>query len=110
MRTQRIGTVLSRVIKDLKIEERMEGERLLGQWNRIIGERIAGHSRPIGIKRKKLFVHVDSSGWVYELNTHYKGEILNKINEYFGKELLEDIYFKIGEVEGSAEYECRTKR
>ena len=96
---EKIDRVLRRTFEKLGLEERIEEGQLLENWENLVGKEIARHTQPVGIKKKKLFVKVDSSTWVYELSTHHKEEILDRLKQASKKFLIADIYFKIGKLE-----------
>ena len=61
----------------------------------IVGDVIAQNARPAAFKGKILLVHVSSSTWVHQLQ-FLKQEMIAKLNDTFGKELISDLKFKIG--------------
>jgi predicted nucleic acid-binding Zn ribbon protein len=66
-------------------------------WDTAVGDVIAKNARPEAFKGKLLLVHVNSSAWMHQLQ-FLKKDMINKINAAFGKELVQDIKFKIGPV------------
>ena len=62
-----------------------------------VGEVIARNARPGAFKGKLLLVNVTSSTWAHQLQ-FLKKDIIKKVNDALGKELVEEIKFKIGPV------------
>jgi len=62
-----------------------------------VGEAVAKNAKPAGFKGKILLVNVVSSVWIQELQ-YYRNDMIRKLNEALGKELVCDIKFKIGPV------------
>ena len=64
-------------------------------WDDVVGETIAKNARPAAFKGKLLLVEVSSSTWMHQLQ-FLKADIIEKINDAFGKEMVDEIKFKIG--------------
>ena len=52
---------------------------------------------PVAFKGKLLLVHANSSPWLHHLQ-FLKKEIIVKVNQALGRELVGDIKFKIGKL------------
>jgi predicted nucleic acid-binding Zn ribbon protein len=63
----------------------------------VVGAAIAQNTRPEAIKGKLLLVNVSSAPWMQQLQ-FLKPELIDKLNQTLGKELVEDIRFQIGQV------------
>jgi predicted nucleic acid-binding Zn ribbon protein len=92
-----IGSVINKVLKTQRHEFDEDLTQIWNLWDSAVGEAIAKNARPAAFKGKLLLVHVVSSTWVHELK-FLKKDIIKKINEAFGKTLVEEIKFKIGPV------------
>lgn len=93
-----IGDVLGPLLKRLGLERRLREARIALEWDKIVGEKVAAHSRPVALKGKTLVVNVDSSVWLSELSHYFKGKILEKIHDEMGEKRIRDIRFRIGEI------------
>ena len=71
---------------------------IIKAWPGAAGREAARHSRPTGFKARRLRVVVDSSSWLYELSAGKK-EILKRFTKEFGEGKIEDIRFRIGQIE-----------
>ena len=49
-----------------------------------------------------LMVSVESSGWLFELQTKHKNKILKKLKSHLGEDRVKDVKFKIGETRDAA--------
>jgi hypothetical protein len=94
---QRLGNVLTGILKKHNIFFDSEEQRLLDVWQKAVGPQISVQTRPDRLKRNTLFVKVSSSVWMHQLHI-LKQDIIEKINELLGKELIKDVHFSIGEI------------
>ena len=92
-----IGSIISKVLKTCRYESDEELTQVWSLWDSIVGEAIAENARPAAFKGKLLLVHVTSSAWIHQLQ-FLKKDIIAKVNDALGKELVEEIKFKIGPV------------
>jgi len=93
----RVGSVLERVFKSLGIDKKMRQLQALDQWREVVGEKINLHTRPLAIRKKSLFVLVDSSSWLAQLS-YIKHKIISEFDRRYGEGVVENIYFRLGEV------------
>lgn len=93
-----MGNVLEKVLKKLGLERRAREARIAQEWGRIVGEKIARHSAPVGVRGRTLIVNVDSSVWLAELRQFFKEKMLEQIHRELGEKRIRDIRFRIGEV------------
>ena len=92
---EHIGGILANVLKTYRRESDGELVQVWRIWDDIVGDVIAQNARPAAFKGKILLVHVSSSTWVHQLQI-LKKEMIAKLNNAFGKALIEDLKFKIG--------------
>jgi len=90
-----IGGVIDSVLKTFRCLPDGELTRIWEMWDGIVGEVIAGNARPEAFKGTLLLVSVTSSTWIHHLH-FLKKDIIQKINQAFGKTVVEDIKFQIG--------------
>ena len=93
-----IGDIIDKAIKNYRVESDEELSHVWSLWNGLVGEAIAKNAQPAAFKGKLLLVHVTSSTWMHQLQ-FMKEEIKAKVNNALGKNLIEEIKFKIGSVE-----------
>jgi len=92
-----IKEIINRLFKKVGIEKKIKEEEALKIWDEVVGKTIARHTYPFSIKKGNLFVKVDNSGWLSAL-TYLKDEIISKFNQRQGKDLIKNIYLKLGVV------------
>ena len=90
-----IGSVINDILKTYRHESDTELAQIWGLWDRLVGDAIAENARPLAFKGKLLLVQVTNSTWLHQLH-FLKKDIIQKINDTCGKELVEEIKFKIG--------------
>lgn len=90
----KIDNVFNQIKKKLKISEFYD-LNLNKIWKEATGDLISQVSMPIHLEEGVLTVNVRDTIWVNELNL-LKREIINRINENLGKEMLKDIRYKVG--------------
>lgn len=92
-----IGNILSDALNKFRTGSDLELVSIFSIWKNVFGEVIANNSKPAGFKGEILIVYVSSPVWIQELQ-YYKKNMITKINDALGKELVCDIKFKIGVV------------
>ena len=92
-----IGDIINTVLKTCRRDCDEELSRVWNLWESAVGDIIAKNTKPEAFKGKLLLVHVNSPPWMHHLQ-FLKKDIINKVNQALGKELVQDIKFKIGPV------------
>ena len=92
-----IGCILKGVLKTCRSDCDEELSKVWSLWESAVGDVIAKNAKPEAFKGKLLLVLVNSSPWMHQLQ-FLKKDIINKVNQALGKELVQDIKFKIGPV------------
>jgi len=95
-----VNEVLARVFSRRGIVKKMKEMRVLRLWTEVVGEEIDKHTYPFTVRKGKLFVRVDSSGWLAQL-TYLKDKIILEFNKKQGRKTIKDIYFRLGEIKKS---------
>lgn len=88
---QRIGSVLKKFVSDYGLETGLTSTTIRNQWIRLVGQTIAEHTSPDGIKGKTIFIIVDTPQWLHHVS-FYKQEILEKLKPY----KITNVRFKLG--------------
>ena len=89
-----ISDILERLTKKLGIEKKMQEQNLLLVWDEVVGKQICRHARPANIRRGRLTVKVENSGYIQQYS-FLKEEIKKKLNEKLGKNLVREIVFRV---------------
>ncbi|MDD5173277.1 MAG: DUF721 domain-containing protein [Candidatus Omnitrophota bacterium] len=85
------------IISGFAGKEKLSEEEIRSAWGLVVGDRAAKHSRPRSFAGSRLIVHVDDSGWLYELTTRKKS-ILNSLSSKLKGKKLKDITFRMGDL------------
>lgn len=80
------------MLKDVKIDEGIKNWQIIEQWSKIVGKKIAQHTRAVGVDANNLFVEVDNPLWKSQLFL-MKDMIIRKLRKYNVR--LKDIKFSI---------------
>ena len=90
------GELLPQVLVDLKLDTR-RGDAEIGKvWNALIDPAVTAHAQPANLHKGTLFVNVDSSVWLTEIVRYRRKEILDRLQNSFGKMTVQKISFRIG--------------
>jgi predicted nucleic acid-binding Zn ribbon protein len=92
-----IGDIIKSVLKTCRRDSDEELSQVWSLWETAVGDVIANNTKPEAFKGKLLLVLVNSPVWMHQLQ-FLKKDIINKVNQALGKELVQDIKFKIGPV------------
>ncbi len=92
---QKAAGILIKLLRQYGLEGKVLEFTIADKWEQIAGSIIAAHTRPDGIRYKKLCIIVDSNAWMQELS-FYKMDLVTRVNNYFGKQIINEVFFKIG--------------
>lgn len=88
-----LGDLVDRLMKAYQLDGKLAEIEVLSKWEEMMGKAVALRTRNIYIKDKTLIIEIDSSVMREEL-LFGKKIIIQRINEYSGKEVVTDVYFK----------------
>jgi predicted nucleic acid-binding Zn ribbon protein len=74
-----VREILDDVFEQAGIRQQISRVGVLSEWNAVVGDRIAGVTRPRSVSGSTLVVEVRSSAWLMELNL-MRHEILRRLN------------------------------
>ena len=94
---EHIGNIIGSVLKTCRDDFDENLAQVWGLWDRAVGDSIAKNARPEAFKGNLLLVNVTSSTWMHQLQ-FLKTDIIKQINHALGKELVNEIKFKIGPI------------
>jgi predicted nucleic acid-binding Zn ribbon protein len=64
---ERAGALVGDLLARLGVAGAVREQRLITQWESIVGPRVASRARPDGLERGVLYVRVSNSAWMHEL-------------------------------------------
>jgi hypothetical protein len=88
--------IMPRVLSGLRMERRQAEAEILKVWTHQLDANITTHAHPTGLRNGTLFVTVDSSVWLDEIVRYRRREILERLQNSFGRELIARISFRAG--------------
>ena len=77
---ERVGSILDAVLESTGLRRRSDERVVLDDWAAIVGDKIAGHTRPVDIRDGVLYLQADDAAWRQEL-TLLIPEIKRKLKE-----------------------------
>ena len=87
-----LSNELDEFMEYIGLSEKMQDMKILKVWNECVGDTISQFSKPVDIKKNKLYVSVENAVWRYELSAR-KEEILGRVNEILKNKKVKDIIF-----------------
>ncbi|MES2708440.1 MAG: DUF721 domain-containing protein [Verrucomicrobiota bacterium] len=91
-----MGDVVKRIMARAGLGERLAEEAVTREWATIVGAFLAGQSRPVGLRAGVLQVAVMQSAVLYDLERNLKRDILRRLQERFGRQVVKDVRFMPG--------------
>lgn len=89
-------TAVAAVLKGIRIDRRQAEAEIVRVWNSLIDPTIAVHAQPAGIHNGTLFVNVDNSTWLSEIVRYRRKEILDRLQNSFGRQMIAKISYRLG--------------
>lgn len=80
------------MLKKFGIDNTIAQNKALNIWNEIVGDTVAKNAQPDRVEHGVIIVKVSSPTWRQELYFQKK-EIIQKINNTIGKNVIRDIRF-----------------
>lgn len=91
-----IGKIMPKLVAGLGLDRRRSEVEILKVWNNLLDPNIVAHAQPTGLRNGTLFVTVDSSVWLNEIVRYRRREILSRLQNSFGKDVVAKISFRVG--------------
>jgi len=105
---QPIHSILERTLRGLEIDLPIRTHAIWGAWEEIVGDAVAGQTRPRAVRSGILFIDVSHSTWVQQLQ-FLKPTLLEKINTFLGASYIQDIRFKLGRIPPARSFHPRSR-
>lgn len=97
---QPIGRVISSSFESGFLGLAKELVKVFQVWPEAAGSYIDKRSRPHSIKDGCLIVMVESAVWIDRFG-YLKQEIIQRLNQALGDEIVDDVVFRVGSISGS---------
>ena len=89
---QPLKEVIDKFLKAYAWDGKMKEMDVVAAWPQLMGVAVANRTKEIRIQNKKLFLTIDSSVMREELLLG-KQIIIDRINEYAGQQIINDVWF-----------------
>ena len=89
---QSLREAIGKYLKEEKLDGKLNEYKLIGIWQELMGPTIASRTDRMFIKKKTLYVNINSAPLKQELNMS-KAKVLKLINEKMGIDVIEDAIF-----------------
>ncbi len=95
---EHIGKILEKILNKIekRQEEKLEFSKILENLNLVLGKKISAHVKPYKVYKKKLILLVNAPAYLQEL-LFKKERIIEAVNNTFGKEIIREVNFRVGE-------------
>lgn len=92
-KTQSIAEAMRAYLKESRLEKPMKERQLVQSWESLLGKSVARATSKIYLSKGRLYVHLSSSVVKNELYM-LQDEIIRKLNESAGEELVKEIVLR----------------
>lgn len=95
---EQLSSILEKVLGKIEKQKKEKAEisKVLDKLNLVLGKNISSHVKPYKIYKKKLIIRVNAPVYLQEL-LFKKEKIVEAVNQTFGKEIIKDVNFRVGE-------------
>jgi predicted nucleic acid-binding Zn ribbon protein len=88
-------SALQRALGSLDLERARSSWDIGEHWRAIVGEEVARHCRPVGVRAGVLYAEVESSAWCQQLQLRTP-EILRALRGSMGEKAPKELRFRVG--------------
>jgi hypothetical protein len=103
-----LADILRERISQLGWERKMREQEILSRWDEAVGPQIAGRTRPVAVRNRRLTVAVDNPAWAQQLS-FLKKDLLRRFETLLGAGVIEDIFLTSGPVKHEPKEEPPTE-
>ncbi|MBE9480441.1 MAG: DUF721 domain-containing protein [Bacteroidetes bacterium] len=89
---QTLKEVINELLEAYKLGDKLKEVRLIDSWEKVVGKLINKHTKNLYIKKKVLFVKLDSAALRNELS-YARQKIIKALNKEAKEEVIDDIVF-----------------
>lgn len=107
--TEALSHTFAGLIRDKDWEYRFDQHRVFPEWERLVDPETAACSRPLKVVKDVLWLEVDNSAWVQQLQFK-KLPLLDTLNRYLRLSYFSDIRFTVKERQKTSPQEDQAAR
>lgn len=96
---EKLNRPLNHVLRKWGLRQHVHERMALYVWQEAAGSKLSSCTRAAAVKEGILFVQVQNSSWAQHL-TFFKGTLLKKINRLLQGNVIKEIRFQVGVVDG----------
>lgn len=89
---QKLGDVIKELLDQYKLNDKINAVDIINSWESVVGKLINKHTQDLYIKKKVLFVKLDSPALKNELS-YERTKITDSLNEAVGMKVIEKVVF-----------------
>ncbi|MCK4360231.1 MAG: DUF721 domain-containing protein [Bacteroidales bacterium] len=89
---QTLKEVINELLEAYKLGDKLKEVRLIDSWEKVVGKLINKHTKNLYIKKKVLFVKLDSAALRNELS-YARQKIIKALNKEAKEVVIDDIVF-----------------
>ncbi|MFB6240507.1 MAG: DUF721 domain-containing protein [Gemmatimonadota bacterium] len=101
-----VSGLVDALLEKWGVAEQVERAAIFSEWEDRVGEQLAEHARPVRLNEGTLFVEVESSSWMMELQM-MKRELMERLNAGRERGRIEKLVFVQGGGSGRDDRESR---
>ena len=90
-----LAALVADALKNMKLDAHAQVSQIAAAWPGIVGPQLAANTKPAHIENKLLTVFVSHPMWLMELRGAPAAEILGRLQEKFGKTVIQNIRWSI---------------
>ena len=91
---RRLGESLERLVQSLGAPSVNALEQIFGNWEGVVGEEVARHSRPVRLDGAELTVEVDDGAWASQLRW-MTAEVIAALNRQVGEGVVKRLKVRV---------------
>jgi len=101
-RDQSLAATFASIIRDNDWEQKYDQHRVFVKWKELVDRDTAAHSRPHKVVRDVLWLEVDNSAWMQQLQFQ-KVALLDALNDFLRVSYFTDIRFSVKKTDAEEE-------
>jgi predicted nucleic acid-binding Zn ribbon protein len=89
-----LSAIMNKLVGESEYSKKLNQYNIFNHWPAIVGPAIGKKTKPEKLFKGLLYISVSNSTWSNELSS-MSDQLIKKINEYIGEEIVKGLRFKI---------------
>jgi predicted nucleic acid-binding Zn ribbon protein len=85
-----LGEAIREMLEHFRLQDKVDETALIDSWESVVGPMVSKYTKEIFIRKRKLFVRIDSPAVKNEL-LYLKGDLLKAINKHPDHPIIDEI-------------------